>query len=416
MKVKIKNIWIIYIMLIFAILSGPLRLTNNGMTSIYRMISPFVIMFVLCHRLNDYKKDIVFMLTFLGYSILVSLAFYKRISYDQTVFAIYIFIEYVLIKYIKIKEADFEKQFWRFINIFTVITIILAWIQRYTGYIMPFMDKPVGVRTVTVFFGGVNELGGAMACVFILYIFAIIFYRRWIYIPLCGCILFFVYINDAKLSLLGIIVAVLIFSIYKIYLIRKSNGINDRNFFLFFIVLIITSIIVVYLVNPTFQFRDYHISIRNLIFDALYSIVKGELHGEYLAAGSIHDRTSAIIYGLREWRKTCLFGIGFGNSIFMLQQPEYVLPYAKSMHNIITQFLVEMGYFAIFVYAKIIVNVNRCFIKVNQSKVNLLKGVFAIAFIFISSQSSVGLLANYYTIMMVIFVCLIQTDDFVKNR
>lgn len=151
MKVKIKNIWIIYIMLIFAILSGPLRLTNNGMTSIYRMISPFVIMFVLCHRLNDYKKDIVFMLTFLGYSILVSLAFYKRISYDQTVFAIYIFIEYVLIKYIKIKEADFEKQFWRFINIFTVITIILAWIQRYTGYIMPFMDKPVGVRTVTVF-------------------------------------------------------------------------------------------------------------------------------------------------------------------------------------------------------------------------------------------------------------------------
>lgn len=365
--------------------------------------------------LNAYKKELAFMSMFLLYSCTVSLIFYKHIAVDQSIFALYIFFEYILIKNIKGRTADFEKSFWSFIDKCTVITIILAWVQRFTRYILPYMDKPVG-NGVNVFFGGVNELGGALTCVFVIYIYAILFYKRWAYMIPSVCILYFTYINDAKLSIMGAGVAVMIFVIYKLHIMRYGHKLGYRSFFACAIVLAVIGVIGLYFVDPIMKFRDYHISIRELVFDAIFSILKGRLQGPELVIGSIHDRTSAIMYGIKELKRTFLFGIGFGNSIVMLQKPEYVLPFAKSMHNMIAQFMTEMGYFSFFVYYKIVIYIIKLFRHVGASSANLLKATFAVAFVFISSQSSVGILANYYTIMVTMFIFMIRDTAFLKRR
>lgn len=415
MSIKIKRYWFSYFVIILAILSGPLRLTSHGMTSIYRILAPFAIFVMVGKNPNVYKKELAFISIFFLYSCTVSLIFYKHIAFDQSVFAFYIFCEYVLIKNIKMEAVDFEKSFWLFIDKCTVMTILLAWIQRFTRYILPYMDKPDG-NGVNVFFGGVNELGGALTCVFIIYIYAIIFYKRWTYVIPSVCILYFTYINDAKLSIIGASVAVMILLVYKFHIMRYGPKLGYRSFFTCVIVLAVIGVVVLYFINPTMKFRDYHISIRDLVFDAIFSILKGRLQGPELVIGSLHDRTSAIMYGITELKKTFLFGIGFGNSIIMLQKPGYTLPFAKSMHNMIAQLLTEMGYFAFFIYYKMITYISRLFQHIGSSSANLLKATFAVAFVFISSQSSVGILANYYTIMVTIFIFMVRDAAFLEQR
>ena len=164
-------------------------------------------------------------------------------------------------------------------------------------------------------------------------------------------------------------------------------------------------IVLLIVVNPSFKFRDYSISVDELVFDNIKRIITLDLiEGN---GGSMMDRTNAIIYGLMELRRSKFFGIGWGNSVTMLAMPEFHLATAKSMHNIIMQFLVEFGFLAIFVYYKIVRWLISAVKRINENHFFIAKIVFAISFIFISSQSSVGILSNYYTWIVFFYVFLI---------
>ena len=408
---SLKKSSIIYVILVFAILSGTLRLTDNGMTSFYRIFGPFVALAYMLTYIGKFKKPLIFFGSLLVYTLFTSVVFYSNISFDQIAFVIYIFFEFVLIMSLKIKDKNFGNNFFKFIDICAVVTIAAAWLQYFVGYTLPHVEVSRG-QPLGVYFSNGNELSEAMCCVMLIYVYQILFCNKKKYIPHCVLIIMLTYLNDAKLSLIGALIGILILGVF---MINQSQGskMGYKSFFRLCVIAGVFFVLALYLINPTISVRDYDISLRELIFDAVLSILKGQ---ELDVVGSIHDRTSAIIYGMRELAKSYGFGIGIGNSIVMLQQPQYYLAFAKSMHNILFQFLAECGYFAMVVYYLIGKFIVKCFKTISKNRINLLKATFFVSFIFISSQSSVGILANYFTIMVVIYIALLDEGYDFKNK
>ena len=186
---------IIYFILILALLNGPLRLTANGITSFYRILSPFLVAVLLGKHFNYYKRDLLVFSGMILYSFCVSVVFYRHIAFDQTVVLIYIFFVYVIMKYQKRKDRFFESHFFRFLDITTHITIVLAWLQYVFHYTVPFMEISRG-QPIGVYLSNGNELSEALMCMLIVYAYLILIYSETKYIPACVSILFITFIND----------------------------------------------------------------------------------------------------------------------------------------------------------------------------------------------------------------------------
>ena len=290
----------------------------------------------------------------------------------------------------------------------TIVSIILCWIQFFIRIPYPYLELAQDPG-VNIFMSNENEIGEPLGFMLVIYLYRFIFCKCKHDILIICNILFFLFVNDAKLTMIGIFVAVIGLLIFKIYTTKLfPRHVNWRVFLLMLIAIIIAFIAAIIFFNPTLVFRDYHISIYDLLLNSVINIFKlTPLPG---AGGSLIDRTNAIIYGLIELKKTYFLGIGLGNSVTMLAMPEYTLRTAKSMHNIIMQFLVEFGVLAFYVYFKIILWIIKSIKTVFKRKINILKIVFAISFIFISSQSSIGILSNYYSWMTIFFVAFISKD------
>lgn len=390
-------------------LSTVLRFTESGMSSLYRLTAPISVMVIFVKAGRKFTKDILIFSLIMGYSLLVSFVFYQNLELNLIGQGIYLFFLWVIIKSLKF-EQDFDRNFFDFINVCTIITIIMAWLQLFTDYMLPHTTR-MSANTACVFFHNENEFSEAVGCMFVIYAFLILIKKEMRYIPLAISILLFAFINDAKLSLIGDVVALIILFIYRLrFSCKKKMG--NKTFFSLFILLIITTLVALYVFDIKFKFRDYTISIRRLFFEPINNIRIGYL----VKGGSIQDRTNAIICGIKELVKTYGFGIGFGNSVVMMQKPEY-RPYfynASSMHNILAQVLVELGFVAMFFYYKIIKKIVFYFGRIKPDNNCLLKCAFAIGFIFLSAQSSVGILSNYYTWTVALYIVFVS-DNIVKG-
>lgn len=398
----------LYSLLVFAVLNATLRFTESGMTTLFRILAPFVFLFVIYSDFKAYKKDITVILLAVAYSIAVSLIFYHHIAVDMLAFLMYLFVLYIFTKHMYRTDRYFEKNFWDFLNIITICTLILCWIQYFVRVPYPFLNLAHDPG-VNVFMSNENELAEPLCCMLLIYLFAVLFRRKWKYLLLIANILFFTYINDAKMCLIGIAAGICMMGLFFLYtIIRKKSMKAARVYAIGVPTLLVVAVVLLIVVNPSFKFRDYSISVDELIFDNIRRIITLDLVEG--SGGSLMDRTNAIIYGLMELRESMFFGIGWGNSVTMLAKPEFQLVTAKSMHNIVMQFLVEFGFLAMFVYYKIVRWLIKAVKKINESPFNIAKIVFAISFIFISSQSSVGILSNYYTWIVFFYVFLISGE------
>lgn len=388
--------------MVFAILNATLRLTESGMTSIYRLVSPFLFLVVFLFYWKWLKREIVVIITGIIYGLSVSVLFYGHISFDMWVFLAYLCMLYVFVRVLFYTSSNFTAEFFCFLNIVTIITLVLCWIQYFVRVPYPFLNLAHDPG-VNVFMSNENELASPLSCMLIIYLYKICFEKKWKYIPIAVNILYFVYINDAKLSLIGIAMAIAVFCIFGLFfLLSKKYNITAKKFIGVSSISVVIVLVLIILINPEITFRDYNVSVRELIFDAIADIIM--LKPTLGSGGSLVDRTNAIIFGLIELKNTAFFGIGWGNSIMMLDKPEYILMTAKSMHNIVFQFLVEFGFFAVLCYVAIIAWMIKCIKYSRKRRWNVLKVAFSVGFVFISSQSSVGILSNYYAWLVVFFV------------
>ncbi len=394
-----------YVILVFSFMNATLRLTESGISTIYRLISPFLFMYICIKNIKQMEKAIIFYIVFVCYGLLASI-FYCHIDFSGYMFALYLLVEFIIIKYLSIKEKDFSRSFYSFLDINTMIIIVFGLIQYVFPFTMPHLQDRG--HTITLYFWNENELSQAIACMAVLYLYRY-FIERDKKSGLKAILVFMIiYINDAKLSLMGLILAFLILLFYKIFS-NPWNGVRLSGWTiiaagLFFIV---GGMVAILVLKIEFHFRDYSISLNELIGNGVKAIITLKpLEG----FGSEIVRANAIIFGLQELYHSFFIGIGWENSIYMLEKPQYFLGTAKSMHNIVVQFLCEMGYFAMVCYAKLIGFGLKSVKRIRYNHIILLKITFGGCFILISSQSSDAILSNYLTWAIVAYVALLKAQ------
>ena len=405
---KIKKVadsrWLIYLLLVFSVVNATFRLTESGMSTPFRLLSPVMAAAMLFLYWKRFAKALTWLAVAAIYGITVSVLFYRHVAFDMWVFLGYLFILYLLVMMLYHSLEDFTRTFFRFLNLITVITLVLCWLQFFIRVPYKYLNLAADPG-VNVFMSNENELASPLCCMLMIYLYRIFFKKECIYSVQAVNIVFFIFINDAKMCLLGIALGAGIYCVYGLYrLLRKKTGIAPRKLVLSLVVVAVLLVALVFLLNPEIPFRNYTISLKDLVLDSVMDIIL--LRPITGTGGSIMDRTNAIIYGMMELRNTSFFGIGWGNSVQMLQMPQYQLRTAKSMHNIIAQFLAEFGFFAIACYVLICIWIFKSLKNAEKQSVNIMKVAFALSFILISSQSSVGILSNYYTWMVVFYIAL----------
>lgn len=404
-SVRIGRQSIVYLLLVFALLNATLRFGESGITSLYRIISPLVCIAIILKYYRQFSSYILWFLGLLLYSIFASVSSYATIDFKHLAFYVYIFYIIILVKYLSLLDSNFKYNFFNFLNLVTYLSIVAGWFQFFFRFSLPYISIPA-YNGVNLFMSNENELGEAFACMLLIYTYLIIFFRKYTYILPCANILFFLYTGDVKLSLLGYFTGC-IFILYYFVWIKFFSKISITFYSLCGLIFFIIFLFIMYFWNPIIGFRNYDISLNELIFEPLLLLLTGN---EMYSIGSINDRLNAIIYGLRELKNSYCIGIGLGNSVYMLQLSQYKLMFAESMHNAFFQFLVEFGVLGMIVYYKIFKKILLGFRSDPRSSELLFQSIFFIAFIIISSQSSIGIMSNYYTIMIVCFVCLLNND------
>lgn len=402
MKIKVSKLTGLFLLLILAIGNASLRLSEDGMTSFFRILSPVVVGVILLNRRKKLGKSFVCVMFGVIYSIAVSLMGYGSIAYEYIVFVLYIYAVFVIMVDIKESSDDFEYSFWKFLHITTTVVLILAFIQIFVRVPFPYVAMP-RTPAVNLFMSNENELAEPLGFISLVYLYKILFENKKKYVFWLLAIDALLFVNDAKLTIIGCVVGYALLLYIKLQSKCKkfspiaAFGIAGGG--------VVVVVLLLYIMNPEIAFRDYSISLKDLIFDAVEHIVTLEpMPGR---GGSLIDRTNAIIYGLKELGNSNLLGIGLGHSVTMLSFPQYKLLTAKSMHNIVFQFLCEMGIFAFWAYFMIIKWVLKNIKHMYSNPHFVIKIVTIFSFIFISAQSSIGILSNYYTWMVLFYVAFL---------
>ena len=181
MPIQIKKqsgvITIVCFVLILAIGNASLRFIQNGMSSFFRLISPCIVLGLLLLNADKYTKLLAAFLLTVSYNIAVSLFFYNYINIEFYVFLAYMFIVLLLVKTYQIYSENFENDFFVFLDIVTVITLLLASVQYFVRIPYPFVRLPAK-RGMNLFMSNENELAEPLGCMMLIYAYRLIFNKE----------------------------------------------------------------------------------------------------------------------------------------------------------------------------------------------------------------------------------------------
>lgn len=379
----LKNI--VFLVLIFAFLGESLRFTESGTTEIYKWISIIPFCYIFIKYFNHFYKETLVVAMLSAYSLLVSLAFCGRVSFEEMLFVVYVFVLYCLVKYIYITEKEkFGDVFWKFLNVVTVLTLLICLLELIFDISFPNIK---GNGPVNAYFANMNDLCETMSFLAIIYFFRFLFMKkRWEIIPVV-LIAALDFVDDAKLSFIGMVVAIVFLGI--LYLVRKQK---PKTRFWLFVAIVVAAVSLLWCCAPYVYFKGR--SLQTMITEPLKKIFSFSppKYGD-----SITYRTAAIIYGLIGLRSTGFLGLGLGNAPWYIEH----FGLASSMHNISIQFLVEFGIVGIAIFVYIVVRVIKKYIKNDGDIYCVLRFSIIVPFIIISSQSSLGI--NDYLLWASVF-------------
>jgi hypothetical protein len=404
--IKIKKSFLIYFLIMLSFFHATLRLGPDSFLSAYRVTIPMIYLMVYLPNFKAFNKETLILIVIFVWNITTSVLFYSRFA---SFFVFYfhilsIFSVYILMKILKLKTSDFSINFYRFLDRFTIATIILFILQ----YLIRFEFPNTFPGRLSLFYWSENELGMSLAIMGPLYIFRFL-QEKHIYdllkiIAICSIL----FINDNKVCLIGIVVA---FISYFLFIFIRTIR-EKRTYLLITGVLGVLLCFGLFYWNPILKFRDYSIALNIIILDPVIRIIN---LSPYHLGGSIYDRTDAIIYGLMELKRSYFLGIGLGNANEMLTLDKYHLETARSMHNFIAQIIVEMGILGLFLFWKIIKRIFKGITQRVVRNIDLVRFFYLTSFLFISMQSSSGIFSNYF-IWAVLGFLFLSEDLFVSDK
>ncbi len=393
MRVK-KDIFF-FIMLLLAFLHAVLRSSPESSFSVYRMLLPLSLLLI---SMKNYRQTIFYYVVFvilILYNLLLTYVYCNQYTHFSVMVLHYVslFNIFLIVKYLY-EKYGFE-QLYNFFKAFFFLSIIVALFEYVIGFRLP-NTAIYEDGSVSAFNWNQNELGTTLFSFFILYL---IYEKNSIIKVLTICVYFFLnFVNDVKIVLIVSLLGVFLY-LYQVWFSKRVKYIlNFFGVFLIFVLFILPY-------DKIFvSFRDYEISLETLLvrpIEHIFTLAPFPDLGE-----SISTRANAVIYAIQEFINSNFMGIGIGNTLVMLEKPEYHMKAAKSIHNFPVQILVENGVVVLLLYLGIFAK----FIKVmwkNTTKENILAYVAIPSFFFGSMGSSVGIFSNYFYMSCLFFIILI---------
>lgn len=387
-------------LLAMSFLETVLRPGPDSFLSAYRVFIPLILFFIVLPKIRHYQWEVFFLVVVFVWN----LVWIRAFNHDMAVmiqFYIHIiccFSVYSLVKYLKVAYPDrFDSLMFRLLDLMTLLTIGLFLLQYPLRFNLP-NTVPGRVNT---FYWTENEMGMSLVLMSTLYLQRFLKGKGVLDLAKVLIISLILYLNDNRISILG-------FGLFFLLLLfLEYSGPKSKKQALIAVAVLV---LLVFLINPVFNFKGSQTGIREMILDPIRRIITLD---PYRLAGSLYDRTDAIIYGLMELKKTYYLGIGLGNSINVLALPQYKLASAKSMHNIVAQLWVELGILAMILYAVIATVLIRDLRRRPQDLTVNYRFAFVLAFILISMQSSTGIFSNYFVIAFISYVSL--SKDLLKK-
>jgi hypothetical protein len=393
-------LYFLYLTLVMSFMHAVLRLNESSHFSLYIIMMPFTL-FILILGYKKSKKPIIFLILLILYNLLIGSFYSENFSYMIVMFFHYISILniFLIVHYIyNIKGFD---TIYNILYKFFLLSIFTAILEIIFEFRLPntaiYYDG-----SVSAFNWNQNELGTILLS---FVPFLLVFEKTKIKLILILCIVYIVYINDSKLVLIGMIIAILL------YMIKKN--IFEVNVYFKYIALSLFAFLFILLFFLPYDeiyvsFRDYDISLYTLLGMPISHILTLTPFPDI--GDSDTTRANAIIYGITDLINSNFFGIGAGNSLLMLEKPEYMLKTAKSMHNLPTQFVVEQGIFILIIYIYVFILFFILLIKQNLTNIQLVIFI-SIPSIFIGSMgSSIGIFSDYFFFASIFLMIMEYTN------
>ena len=399
-----KNLLLIkfsYVLLFLSFVHAILRLNDTSSFSAYRILMP-VSLFVFFLAWKNAKIFFLGLLLLIIYNFIISVIYGAPLNHFFILTLHYISILNIfLITLFLYKKVGFEK-LYNFLFYFIVLSLLLASLEIIFQFRLPntaiYFDG-----SVSAFNWNQNELGTILLSFIPL---LLVYSRRLVKISLMIIILYIVYTNDSKLVLIGMLLAIIIYNLKKNFLEYNKY---IKIYFLFFTLIFFISLFFIPWDDIYVSFRDYDISLYTLVGLPISHILTLTPFPDI--GGSDTTRANAIIYALTEFSNSHFLGIGAGNTLSMLEKPQYMLKTAKSIHNLPTQLVVENGIWVLFIYLFIFYKFIHLLFKQNLNKIELTTLV-AIPSIFIGSMgSAIGIFSDYFFFSSIFLISIHYTKQ-----
>ncbi|TDR57258.1 O-antigen ligase-like membrane protein [Halomonas ventosae] len=294
--------------------------------------------------------------------------------------------------------------FFSIVRTFFFVSLIVAFFERFTDIHMPNVNDVYAPYTMYSFFWNQNEF--ATGIVAFLPIYLALEKNKIFKALVVISVAYIVYHNDAKTASLALILAgVLWFLAVSVY--RRA-------------MLFISATLLSFLIGLGFfhelplPFKNYSYTIGDVIYEPLYSVITLTPLSD--TGGSLITRINAMIYAIGALIDSYGLGIGAGNTINLLTMPEYQLISARSIHNIVVQFLAEFGFVAILFYSFLFLYYFRLFFSVNLKRGQLIQLIGIPVALVASGGSSVGIMSNYlFWVSVFLLYFVIGYKDYFQN-
>jgi hypothetical protein len=189
--------------------------------------------------------------------------------------------------------------------------------------------------------------------------------------------------NDSKAILIAqALIAAVHFSIFLIK--------NNRKFSLS-ICIFAAGCALFFLSKKQITMPDGKVSLNSMLAEPLLRIIN---LNPYKLTGSVYDRTDSTIYLIQSFANSKALGVGAGNSLKILSQPETSSLTALSAHNFLIEWLSEFGWLFLFAFVWFLKKLYHSIQNIHcPSSVDIIS--LAICIPFFSVAQSSGYISNY---------------------
>lgn len=367
------------ICIVVAFFNLPLRSSPESI-SLYRFLIPFqaLSLFAISFRLFCHwmlSVGFIFVAGFIG--CLVS-GYAFRVDYN-----VVFFLHYMVLALFLFSAAALQKGWgWeganKFIAFFWCVFFVVGLLELFAGLSLPNVEEKVGAIR-----GGMKNENDYTLMMSAASIYLIFYHEKRLFAWFSFfCSMMVASYNDSRVlefALIFSLAGFLFFSGSSSKRIVPSVKLVFWGFFIF-----VSSLLLYF-------FLRYGGSneISEILFDPILRIMTLTPYG--LGYGSVSVRTDMSVFAIQDLLYTKGLGIGFGNSLAMIETARYglVIEGAKSLHNFPLQIAAELGVFFFAVAAHLIFRNTR-------GKEKIVLGLL----IFASLSQSIGIFSNYFFLLV----------------